>query len=184
MTPSPQQNADSSNVPQRQPLGPHVRFLPVEGGGARVELLPARNRLAGLFASVLALSFAGFGVALQVFTPDKAADAAAKAWFSAAACGIGVMTLLVGLRLLLLKTTVTVGDGKILIENSVGVASRRREIQSADILDITVKLQGSVQNTLIYSINAVGVAVYSVAFFLSVLAAKSARRRIREKRSY
>jgi hypothetical protein len=138
-------------APKRQPSDPHLHFNPLPGGGGQFEMLPGRN-----FGMALSLIiFGGFfgGMSFLLLKGAHHSRDLAPILFLIPFGGIGVLCILMGVRFLFLKTTITIRRGLLTIDQQAGPFSSHREYRAADIQDITSKLSGQAQSKSYYAIH-------------------------------
>ncbi|MCL2647818.1 MAG: phage holin family protein [Phycisphaerales bacterium] len=130
----------------------HIQLSPLPGG-FRVDMSPRRNLILGSAFAGMGMLFLAVAATLLCWL-DVACDNGPR-WLIPILFGaFGAVAVWLGMRWLLLRTTIIVQDRVISIENRIGLGSRRRKIHGADITDITTEIEGSLQDRLIYKIKA------------------------------
>ncbi|HEY1922898.1 MAG TPA: hypothetical protein VGG44_09025 [Tepidisphaeraceae bacterium] len=147
----------SPEAARRQPMDRHLHFNPLPGGGGQFELMPGRNLGLAIGFIVFGTVFIGGAIVFSQFLPSTNQSHVPN-WFPLIFIAVGALVAFVGMRLLLLKTTIDIRHGVISINNTIGPLDRRREIEAADISDISVKLQGQSGNRPFYGIAAIRTA--------------------------
>jgi hypothetical protein len=131
---------------KRQMLERHTHLTPLPGGGCQCEI-PARHNLG--MAIFLLIVGAGF-ITIGFFADQFPLRIIAKYLLPAA----GIVAIIIGLRLLLLKVTITVRHGSLSIQKSIAIFSSQQQILASEILDITPKIQMQPLSQPLYSIVA------------------------------
>jgi hypothetical protein len=120
---------------RNQPSDRHIHVTPLPGSGSRVELLPGRSHAPAISQIIFGVLVAGIGaIGLSAIEANRRAHG--LIFIPASFCAVGALLCLFGVTRLLLKTTVTIRRGIILIEKSGWLRTRRREISAANIREI------------------------------------------------
>jgi hypothetical protein len=131
---------------QRQMLERYIHLTPLPGGGCQCEI-PARHNLGmAIFLLMVGMGF----VTIGFFSDQFPAHMIAKYGFPAA----GIIAIIIGLRLLLLKVTITARHDSLSIQKTIAIFSRQQEFPASEILDITPKIQVQPLSQPLYSIIA------------------------------
>lgn len=148
----PDETAPFRSLPEPRdgPRDRHIVFGPLPGGGCRVKLLPRRNLVLGIAGICFGLLFMGVAALVEHFFMK---DPHAPIWFPICFGLMGLTSFLVGVRLLLLKTTIIAEGGTLGVERSIWIGRRRWEIPAESVADVTTELQGQSFNRMFYSIN-------------------------------
>jgi hypothetical protein len=151
-TPDPTLAFRAPESAQKQPMDRHIHFTPLPGGGGQIDLMPGRNLGMAIVLFLFGTAFISVALVFSVFS--RGSGPGLPSWFSFIFIVVGAIVAFVGLRLLFIRTTVTIRHGVITIGNSTPLTTRTKEIRAAQISDISTAFEGQSGNRPIFSINA------------------------------
>jgi len=156
----PAASMQSPQPARRQAMDQHIHFTPLAGGGCQCELTAARGKLPAFIFAILGIFFLAVGVILFVSRahgPDFLGTAFGAIGIIYAIISILPGAFCIGLAawILLEQATIVIRRGSLSVHTKVLMINRQHQLRAADVQDITMKIEGQVNDHPLYSIEAI-----------------------------